>query len=90
MAEFVSSLIGQSRKFITWTIRDVSQQKQAQLSSLDDELRRWQENILRRWLEAGERKELCRTAHEWSERLSEISGLYDVPNDTRKIAEPKP
>lgn len=90
MAEFVSNLIGQNRKFIAWTIRDVSQQKQAQLSSLDEELSRWQENILRRWLEAGERKELCRTAHEWSERLVEMSGLYEVPNDTRKVAEPKP
>ena len=91
MAEFVSNLIDQSRKFIAWTIQDVSQRNLAQLSSLDEELSRWQENILRRWLEDGERKNFCRTAHEWSERLTEMSGLlHEVPNDSRKVAEPKP
>jgi cytochrome c553 len=91
MADFVSHLIGQSRKFIAWTLQDVSQETRTQLLTIDKELSRWQADISSLWMNANERKQICQIAKALSDRTIEMTAaFYEIPNETRKVAEPKP
>lgn len=73
----VDSVIQESRFFIDWTARDVTEDLLEDLATCQRMLTRWHRSFATLWCDNERRSELSQTAREWSDRLIQRSGLLD-------------
>ena len=70
-------LLAESKWFIEWTAGDAEVDTAAQLVELQIQLARWQFRLDDNWADSTKRSGIGDQAHEWSNRVLELSGLLD-------------
>lgn len=73
--DIVKNLLEESKFFIEWTAPDTGLALQAELIKLQIQLAHWQLNWSEIWSDPVQRAAVAEKAHEWSDRLLEMSGL---------------
>ncbi|WP_009634449.1 hypothetical protein [Synechocystis sp. PCC 7509] len=73
--DLVKSLVEESKFFIEWVATDIDLDKAADLIEFQIQLAKWQLTWAEVWANPTERRNVAKQAHNWSERLLDISGL---------------
>lgn len=73
--EMVLRELQEVRYFIEWTTANENQSTRVLLNSLDEQIKRWQENWSEVWRNTDERAALAQIARYWSNTVLDVSGL---------------
>ena len=88
-AQAALSMIGESRRFIEWTIADLDSTTRAALTQLDADLTSWADFWSANWDSPQRRQDIAREAGAWCDRALELTGLLAPTGDQQKSTAPR-
>jgi len=74
-AQAALRMIGESRRFIEWTLADLDPTTKAVLNQLDADLTLWADSWDANWASPQGRQDIAREAGAWCDRALELTGL---------------